>query len=249
MKVSKLLTSLGTPVTGVFFLSLLASPIQAAMPFNFVGGPGSTPGTINLSWQDTTNKASSYSLSYGYTSNAGRFGVLNIPEGPNGNSTFTVGALTPGVTYYFILNAFQGNSFVSTTGPIAVTATSGTVATAPVAVSAPAPVAAAPVTTPSTNPWVTNPTFGVQAVTGTKSGTVTLSWFDSFSKANSYALMYGFAPGQNTWGALNIPEGPGGATTFTVGALTPGQRYYFTLVSWQGGTFVKLSNPVSAVAR
>lgn len=218
-------------------------------PFSFQATSGTQNGTVNLTWSDPQNQANSYSLIYGYNPNPSRFGVTSIAEGTGGNTSFNVGYLNPGTTYYFILNAFQNGNFVATTGPVKAVAPSGPISVA--AAGSGTTMAAAPTTTTaamSTNPWVVNPTFGFWATKGSQPGTINLTWSDPQNMANNYQISYGTTSAANMWGALNISETPGG-NNLTVGSLVPGQTYYFTLYSYNGGNFVKTSATVSAVAR
>ncbi len=90
--------------------------------------------------------------------------------------------------------------------------------------------------------------FSFQAGAGATPGTVNLQWADPTGLANNYALVYGTTAGSYSYGALNIPEGLSGVTTFTVGSLQPGQQYFFGLVGLNGSQFVANSGPVSATA-
>lgn len=226
----------------------VAAPMTSSGPvgdFSFRAASGITAGTIDLMWIDN-GTASQYDLVYGTTPGQYTFGVQSIQQVSDQTMKFTVGALTPGVTYYFVLYAKQGNQFVSTSPLVSARATGGTVALASNTASpvAPAP-AVQPVPAVSSGP-VSDYSFS--ASTGMTSETVDLTWMDK-ETASKYDLVYGTEPGKYLYGVQNIQEIPGGVMKFTVGALTPGKRYYFALVAENNGSTVLTTSAVSAVSR
>jgi len=64
----------------------------------------------------------------------------------------------------------------------------------------------------------------LRAVTGPRQGQVTLFWNQPNEHVNSYNLVYSDTRALDKWGVLDIS---GDSRSFTVGALTPGVRYYF----------------------
>lgn len=222
-----------------------ATPATSSGPvgdFSFRAASGMAAGTADLMWNDN-GTASQYALAYGTTSGQYTFGVQGIQEAPNQAMKFTVGALTPGTTYYFVLYAKQGDQFVSTSPQVWAKATGGAVAVA----SAPVAQAAA-VSTPvaSTGGPVSDYVFS--AKTGMTSGTIDLMWIDR-DTASKYAILYGTEPGKYTFGVQPIAEIPNQSMSFTVGALQSGKRYYFALIAENSGKTAYTTSAVSAVAR
>lgn len=65
-----------------------------------------------------------------------------------------------------------------------------------------------------------------QPSSSSKSGKVTLSW-NPVAKATTYTLAYGLSSRNYIYGAVNI----GNVTSYTVNSLTPGQKYYFSVLA------------------
>lgn len=86
----------------------------------------------------------------------------------------------------------------------------------------------------------------VRTVAGPMSGEITVYWTPSEASDGQYHLIYGTQSGAYSMGALNVG---GGSNSFTVRALTPGQRYYFKLVPVRQGQPQGYSYEVSDVAR
>lgn len=90
-------------------------------PFSFQAMPGKMPGTIDIAWFDD-GRPGRFDLVYGTDPNHYTFGVIGLPDMKNQTNTFTVGALTPGTTYFFsLMGQTGGNPFIS--GPISARAT------------------------------------------------------------------------------------------------------------------------------
>ena len=89
------------------------------------------------------------------------------------------------------------------------------------------------------------------AVTDPAKGQVKLTWKSILAATDGFSVAYGTKPGVYQYGALNVVNGAtlGGSYTFTVGALSPGQRYYFAVIPMQGGQALYSSGEVSQVAR
>jgi hypothetical protein len=83
----------------------------------------------------------------------------------------------------------------------------------------------------------------IKAVSGLQAGQVTLAW-DAVSNASYYTLTYGLTSKGYSFGAPNL----GTATSYTVGNLTPGRRYYFVLTTVNACDSSGYSAEVSAKA-
>jgi hypothetical protein len=88
--------------------------------------------------------------------------------------------------------------------------------------------------------------YSFSAVPGKQPGTVDIHWYDD-ETAQQYNLLYGTANNKTAYGVINMADIKNSANSFTVGALNPGQVYYFTLLGIQYGTTYQ-SGPVSARA-
>ncbi len=75
---------------------------------------------------------------------------------------------------------------------------------------------------------------------------ITLTWTDAVNPVTYYLLSYGLSPGTYIYGVPNI--GGQGTTSFTVGGLTTGKKYYFVVRAGNGCTPGVFSNEVSAIA-
>jgi len=84
----------------------------------------------------------------------------------------------------------------------------------------------------------------VKAVSGPQSGQIILTW-DAVSSASYYTLTYGLTSKGYSFGASNL----GTATSYTVGNLTPGRRYYFVLTTVNACDSSGYSAEVSAKAQ
>lgn len=85
----------------------------------------------------------------------------------------------------------------------------------------------------------------VSAVSGPKSGEVTLYWSES-AYADRYAVAYGTASNKYLYGANNI--GGTASRFYTVKYLQPGVKYYFRIAAAHGCTSSPFSKEFSAVS-
>lgn len=229
----RLIYCVSSLLVGLFTLFLGALPALAlnsgpVWQYALTVKTGQNPGTVNVSWSDdgATNQ---YNLQYGTEQGKYTFGALNLPFAKLMSNNFEVGQLSGGTTYYFSLVGETGGE-PKTSGPVAAVAKTGT-ATPKVAASS-GPV------------WP----YNFWAKTGTKAGTVELSWTDD-GTANKYDLVYGLTPGQYLWGAQGMAFTSMTTNTFTVSYLTSGVRYYFALVGEKDNNVVSWGQAISAVAR
>lgn len=93
-----------------------------------------------------------------------------------------------------------------------------------------------------TDPPSTEPVL-LRAVTGP--GTVTLTWEKAGDPVTHYLLQYGTSPNNYSYGNPNI--GGRDATSYTVGELQNGVRYYFRIRAENGCKPGDFSNKLSAV--
>lgn len=99
------------------FFFIFASNASAQQPtLNFMATSGST-GTVNLSWT-MLPYVENYNIAYGPSSGHYLYGVNGI-----GNvGHYTIGGLTPGQTYYFVLSPVDGEVALPFTPYVAATA-------------------------------------------------------------------------------------------------------------------------------
>jgi hypothetical protein len=194
-------------------------------PFSFSAAPGVQTGTVTIRWYDDRT-AKQYNLFYGTNPSNYSYGVVDLPDSQNTSNTFTINYLQPGVTYYVSLVGITGTVPI-VSGPVAAEATS-----------------ANPMTQTVTNHL---PEFGLTAQAGSTPGTVLLSWTDNES-ADKYDIVYGKTPGSLVYGVENVPFTHNAQNYYTIGALQPGQPYYFSLVAERNSSIVLWSDPVSADA-
>jgi hypothetical protein len=106
-----------------------------------------------------------------------------------------------------------------------------------------------PMPTPTpTGCWDPAPGGSVELKTASPSGThdITLTWTEATDPVSYYLLSYGLAAGQYIYGNPNI--GGQGTTTYTVGGLTTGKKYYFVVRAGNGCTPGTFSDELSAIA-
>lgn len=192
---------------------------------------GPQAGMVTLKWTQEGANTINYNVMYGTTPGTDLYGALNIgranPEIGNQNR-YTVKSLTPGVTYYFRLVSIHTDG--SNGGPslyVKATAASGVTA----------------------GTFFTGPVGRSQliATPGPASGQVTLTWQNFWGDATNYHVVYGLTPGAFQWGALNVGKNP--VNSYTVGYLTPGTTYYFSIVPVRGGVAAYTGISVAATAK
>lgn len=223
----------------IFVMSLAVFvPMAQAQSFNlgFSAIPGTQNGTVQLNWVDNS-LFNNYNIAYGPSAGNYLYGVTNV-----GNlSSYTIGGLTPGQTYYFVISPIVGNQALGYTPAVSAKA-SGNGVTA----STPGATGQAQITAvsggPSGAPW------NLTAVSGGIQGQVTLTWINN-QGVDSFDLVYGTTTGLNQYGYQNIVQA-GQNYRFVVGGLVSGQRYYFSILPEKGGKVSgNFANPVSAVAQ
>jgi len=74
---------------------------------------------------------------------------------------------------------------------------------------------------------------------------VTLTWTTAANPVTRYLVSYGLGQGQYVYGSPNV--GGQGTTSYTVGSLSPGKRYYFVVQAINGCTPGHFSNEVSTI--
>ena len=75
---------------------------------------------------------------------------------------------------------------------------------------------------------------------------ITLTWTDATDPVTYYLLSYGLSSGKYIYGDPNV--GGQGTTSYTVGGLATGTKYYFVIRAVNGCTPGNYSNELSAVA-
>ncbi len=213
----------------VIFTAFLVSPSSAHAASGPVGlnnlraeaGPGA--GQITLNWHRYNSDVTGYSIQYGTAPGRYVYGVTNT-----GNVvTYTVGSLTPGVRYYFLITPYRNGQIDKSVSP----------EISEVALSTPHTVIG------TAGPYSPRRTT---ATSGPAAGQVTLTWNKLLPNVNNYGVVYGLLPGQYIYGANNI----GDTTKFTIGGLSSGTRYYFALIpQLDDGTGIYVTAEVSQVAR
>lgn len=78
------------------------------------------------------------------------------------------------------------------------------------------------------------------------SNQITITWIDAANPVTRYLVSYGLASGQYIYGNPNV--GGQGTTSYTVGSLSPGKKYYFVVQAINGCTPGNFSNEISAMA-
>ena len=78
------------------------------------------------------------------------------------------------------------------------------------------------------------------------SNQIILTWTGTTNPVSHYLVSYGLASGQYMYGNPNV--GGQGTTSYTVGSLSPGKKYYFVVKAVNGCTPGNFSNEVSTTA-
>ncbi len=225
-----------------FFLPVLF--ILTLVPFSrvhaaYTSGPvdkqmlqaesGPEAGMVTLKWIQALPESVNFHVSYGTVVGKDMYGALNVgranPETGNLNR-YTIKSLSPGTTYYFHLTSVRADGSVNyVTQSVMAKAATGSAATT----------------------FFTGPIgkHSLSAKPGPGKGQVTLTWLNAFGDTSNYHVVYGDAPGVQKWGALNVGRQP--MNSYTVGALTSGKMYYFSIVPVRGGQAAYAA--VSAAAR
>ena len=187
-------------------------------------GPGA--GQITLNWQRYHLDITGYMIQYGTAPGIYKYGTGNI-----GNvATNTIGALTPGVRYYFRLIPFRSNEQAK---PVSPEVSDVAIATSRIVVGTSGPYGQR----------------GLKAVSGPGTGEVTLTWTKLNNDVNDYHITYGLQPGKYIYGAQNIGASSTGLNKYTVRQLRSGTRYYFAVVPSRAGVSLYDSAEVSTIAR
>lgn len=96
------------------------STISTSKPYGFSLTYGPKSGTVNITWTDDFT-ADKYDIVYGTKPNQYLYGVHGVSYKENSKNIFTIGALTPGKTYYFALVAERNNNVVIWSQPLSIT--------------------------------------------------------------------------------------------------------------------------------
>jgi len=189
---------------------------------------GSTTATMTLHLQDASSSpvvGDTVSLS------ASNDGTANFPQNnqvtdSGGSATFTMTSTTGGTDNVTMTDTSSGTTFTNW-----FTITFYSVASpTPTAVAACTGVPSAPV---------------LSSVVSNSNYNATLSWVDSADPVANYLVSYGTASGKYNYGDPNI--GGQGTTSFTVGSLAGGKRYYFVVAASNACGSSSFSNEVSVV--
>lgn len=189
--------------------------------------PGPGIGQVTLEWARASLNGENYSIHYGTASGNYQF----IADHVGYIATYTISNLTPGKTYYFVLERIWiGNASQGWDGEVSIT-----------------------VPNYSSRPVVTPGPVGRNLLSATPmgGGVVKLSWNQYFSDTNAWHIVYGRTPGKPQWGVLNAVTVTPGVTSysFNVGLLPVGERIYFALAPVRGGQAMYITAEVSTVVQ
>lgn len=110
------------------------------------------------------------------------------------------------------------------------------------------PGSSTPTPTPSSGCVDLAPGGSVQLNTAVSAGahSITITWTDATDPVSYYLVSYGISSGQYIYGNPNV--GAQGTTSYTVGGLATGKRYYFVVRAGNGCSPGAFSNELSEVA-
>lgn len=226
------------PAAASFFaLSLFVGVVSAHAARNDIAGAadltatsGPNEGQITVKWRQSSDTVGSYAVVYGTSSNNYVYALrdLSVP-GNGGYKEVTIGALVPGVTYYFQVIPIGGEYLGRSNEASAV------------ALSASEPAKSTYIHNAS---GVADP----MAVTGSASGTIDVSWRQDRATVDGYDILYGVESGKYIHSLRGLSaQGLGGTKTVTIGALNPDRMYYFVIVP-KGPDALYQSREISATA-
>lgn len=175
-----------------------------------VSGPGEGQVTVTFKQIDPTGKG--FAVLYGMAPSNYLYSLRDLtPPGYGGTKTVTIGGLTPGKNYYFIVQPTGGGDYEGFSNEA----------------WAPGLAVAKDKST-----WVSTPggAANVVAVTGSVPGTIDVSWTQDVATVGAYAVVYGVKSGVygNSLRELSS-QGKGAVKTVRIGGLKPGETYYFAV--------------------
>lgn len=227
-------------VFGLLLFFVVSASGADAQTFNLglSAQPGPQAGQVTLTWTDN-DQVNNYNIAYGPSASSHLYGVTNI-----GNvSSYTIGYLNPGQTYYFVLSPIVGDTALGYLPEVSARAMGG-------GVTASTPGASGQATFTAVTGGPSGPPWNLTATSGSQTGQVTLTWYNN-QGTDSFDLVYGTTSGVNQHGYQGIVQA-GPNYTFVVGGLTSGQRYFFSILPEKGGHVQSgygFSAPVSQIAR
>jgi hypothetical protein len=185
-----------------------------------VPNDGTTTNTITIHLEDSSsNNVTSDTINLS-SSNDGSvvFNNSQTTDG-SGNATFTIKSTTAGTTKVTMTDITNAATFVDWFTATFYSATLGC-----------SNVPAAPV---------------LSLVTSNASGKATLTWVDSVNPVVNYLVSYGTTSGSYIYGNSNV--GVQGTTSYTVGSLINGKKYYFVVAASNNCGASGFSNEMSTV--
>lgn len=235
-------------VTSLLLFLFAVVPVFADNDYHLQAHPGSENGTVTLTWQDR-DFVDTYNIAYGEQSGHYNYGVTDIGK----VASYTIGGLVPGQTYYFVISPVD-NEEAQAYALEASAQASGTQAektyheqeAVHTTTTEQTAVSAMPAHQENTEMSIyndENKNFHLTARPGSETGTVTLTW-DNKGYVDNYSIVYGPSQGNYIWGVSHIGE----VGEYTVGALTPGQTYYFAISAVDDEVALPFSPGTHAVA-
>jgi len=221
---------LGVLIVGLFLPAVVLAgntPVQGNSQYTSssseAANDGTSTETLSVHLQDSGNSpvvGDVISLSAPNDSNA-TFPQNNQTTDGSGDATFTVATKTAGTDQIILYDSTNNVTFGTDWGLTATFYdTSKGCQNSP-----PAPV--------------------ISSVISNSNNAATLTWTDSSDPVSNYLVSYGIASGNYIYGDPNI--GGQGTTSFTVGALTGGKKYYFAVAATNNCGRSGLSNEMSTV--
>lgn len=213
-----------SPDQGHFYISATSAPAD-----------GSSVSNVQITLHDAGDAAvPNDNVTISSTDSTTRFNsspTLQSQLDGNGNFTFSMTTTTVGGVNLTVLDTTTNTTLT------------GSVTFYQPGTASPTPTPSAPGTCTDAAPGST-----VQLTSAVSAGahSITLTWTDASNPVSYYLLSYGLSSGTYMYGDPNI--GGQGTTSFTVGGLASGTKYYFVIRAGNGCTPGAFSNEVSAVA-
>lgn len=227
--------------TGLVFANNNAYTINSSITVSSTSVPadGSTTATISVTVQDSLkNKLAGDHVTLtstkdsGLTINGGAVGSgeFTAATDSNGNVTFTVSSSNPSPGTVTFTAKDTSDSPPVNLGSVNITFTA----------SALAPKYSCTDGAPGSTSQLTS-------AVANSSNQITLTWTDASNPVSLYLIAYGISAGQYIYGNPNV--GRQGTTSYTVGSLSVGTKYYFAVKAVNGCKPGSFSNELSATTK